>query len=112
MSRVGRSVRAISSIRISGRSGLTNKRARREEARESGSAAAEGTGETRLHAGAKRIRTAGPSREGSRDFRGGEAAGGYQRGLERRRLFSQGGPAVRIPFAPPRSPPLQANPGV
>src|SRR6267143_1395543 len=60
MSRVGRSVRAISSIRISGRSGLTNKRARREEARESGSAAAEGTGETRLRAGGNRIRTVGP----------------------------------------------------
>jgi hypothetical protein len=31
-----------------------------------------------------------PPRESSRDFRRGEGAGGYQRGLERRRLFPGG----------------------
>src|SRR5437870_4602099 len=55
-----------------------------------------------LSEGAEGIRTAGPSRQGSRDFRREEGDGGYQRGLENV-IFFHGGPAVRIPFAPPAS---------
>src|SRR6266478_5364486 len=41
----------------------------------------------------------------SLDSRGGEGAEVDQGGRERRRPFSLGGPAVRIPLPPPASPP-------
>jgi hypothetical protein len=67
----------------------------------------------RLSAGAKGVRTVGPPRANSLDFRGGEGPSGRSE-RSKQAIRSYGGPAVRIPFAPAGSlvrtglPPIQA----
>jgi hypothetical protein len=77
-------------------------------ARASAPVAMEGTGERDSLAEGRGFELSVPLARMSLDFRGGEGPSGRSEWSKQATRF-HGGPAVRIPFAPPASPPLQVN---